>query len=82
MDAILAESRAIHGASLVGLAVNAPPELAKHEDRFWADVEAGPAPDPAAALAQAAPMIEQLAYLARVARRQRQARSRRRQAEH
>jgi hypothetical protein len=68
---VLDENDAIHWASLVGLAVNAPAEIPKHEDRFWAQVNQGPPPDAETVLAAATPMIEQLAFLARVARRQR-----------
>jgi hypothetical protein len=55
----------------MGLAVNAPAELPKHEDSFWATVNEGPLADASTVLEQALPMIDQLAYLTRVARRQR-----------
>ena len=70
VEGVFAESRAIHQAALMGLAVNAPGELPKHEGRFWDGVNP-PEQDAVGVLETAAQMIAQVAYCERVARRQR-----------
>jgi hypothetical protein len=70
VEGILAETRAIHHASLFALGVNAPAELPKHESRFWDSVNRPPV-DAVGTLEAAARMIAQVALAERIARRQR-----------
>lgn len=72
IEGIIEQSRALHGASLTALAVNAPAELAKEEQRLWHRVTR-PEMGPQDVQATAEQMLMDLAYIERVNRRMRKA---------
>ncbi len=70
VQGILERQARIDHASLIGIGVNAPRELPKLEDRWWAEIERPDIPAEAA-VEKAQAVIDQLAYIERVNRRMR-----------